>query len=446
MARGGSGSSYRVALATEFNRVACIRVCGAVIVPLVINSRHRQRLGYLLHSLRCGHLTAFAVGHRDGVVTVSQVADGVSSIAKRGGAAVGGDTGRIPSHRVVRGAGSQIQRNETISGIETLAIDIRHRNSRLRIHRHRSGRCCRTFVTIFEGHRNGLGAHSAPLSRNSVVFTRVGAVFANRPHIIGHTRLRGEAEGGVGFGSVDTDIAARQSRNCQVIHCDVLGGRCRVGTTVGVLVVYRNRLAARGVPLQRNDTVIGCATRNNDGITRIPHILCHTRLGLQRQLRIGGGSADTDIVIARNGRSRIRINHHRMLSCIRVGTAIRIGVVHRNSLVAVNSPLHRDGISAGAADDITTVNRPNVVVHTRFRIQTQHIRCIGVADTDDIITRNSRRRDVIHRDGGRGGSRTVVAVGNGNGHRLGSSLSPVCGKTGRALTGRNRTVRFSQCP
>ena len=254
--RGGISCSYSVALVTESNRVACIRMLLPVIGPSSRGSRrHRQSLGDLLHSLVGSNLTTLAVGHGDGVIAVGKVADSVCSIAKGTCATVGRYIVIIPSHRIVRSSGSQIQGNETIRCIVALAVVSSDFHRRFRIDRHRGGRCCRTGVTILESHRNRLLAHRVPLSRDSVVFPCGCATLAKSPHIIAHATLRGEAEGDIGLGGVDTDLAAREGRDCQGIHHDSLGSRRRASTAVSVLVVHRHRLAAWGSPFQRNGIV-----------------------------------------------------------------------------------------------------------------------------------------------------------------------------------------------
>ena len=52
----------------------------AVIRPFAVVGLHRQQLSNLLHSLRGGNLTTLAVGHRDAVVAVGKISDGVCTV------------------------------------------------------------------------------------------------------------------------------------------------------------------------------------------------------------------------------------------------------------------------------------------------------------------------------------------------------------------------------
>ena len=91
--------------------------------------------------------------------------------------------------------------------------------------------------------------------RIGITFNR--AMLAYRPLIIAHVGLSGQGKVGIGFRSVDTNIATRQGRSRRLVHHDGLGGGSRVGTTMLVLVVYRNDLRASRIPLQGDRTVGG---------------------------------------------------------------------------------------------------------------------------------------------------------------------------------------------
>ena len=166
----------------------------------------------------------------------------------------------------------------------------------------------------------------------------------------------------------------------------------------------------------------------------------------QRKLSAGSRGADTDIIRALNSRSGNRINGLRVCGGVGIGTARCVLVVHRHGFGTGGRPFHADGCRVVAIEDGSAVHRPNIIGHTRFRVQNQHIRCVRGADTDCVVARNGRGSGIVNRDGGRGGSRTLVAVGDGNGHGLAASLGPVSSKAGGTLTSGNHTVIIGQRP
>ena len=175
-----------------------------------------------------------------------------------------------------------------------------------------------------------------------------------RPGIVAHVGLSGQREACVRLRSVDTHIATREGRNRRFVHRDGLRSGSRIGTTVLVLVVHRNRLGSSAIPLQGNG-IIGRSTSAHQSsvVTITPYIVAHAAFRSQGQLSIGGGSvvADTDIILATDGGLRIRINRHRIFGGVRISTVVGIGVVHRYRLLTGGSPFHGYGISAVSTED-----------------------------------------------------------------------------------------------
>ena len=197
------------------------------------------------------------------------------------------------------------------------------------------------------------------------------------------------------------------------VHRDGLGGRRRVGTAVGVLVINRHRLASRGAPLQRDRTVNGSTSRHQCGIPVCPSIFRHTRLGLQRQLRVGFGSADTNVVQTYDSRFWYRIDGHRDLRRRGVGTTVDIRVVHLHRLGACCSPFQLDSSRTVAAHNVAAFHSPHVAANTGIGIggEFHHVACRGTAHTHRrIIWRDCRSGDVIHRDSGVFGRCTSVSI------------------------------------